>query len=142
MKATISKIIGLLIFLSATCVFADSKLPRCVVFTFGNCLGALKYPNGDIYIGEFNFGQPNGSGKITYANGDVYLGNFYEGQKHGSGDYTWADGNRYIGQFVEGHLEGRGAYYFLSKNKKNPDKYFGETSCLSFAIALTPPKIS
>jgi hypothetical protein len=126
MKAAISKIIGLLIFLSATCGFAETKLPRCIVFTFGNCLGALKYPNGDIYTGEFNFGQPNGSGKIIYANGDVYIGNFYEGQKHGSGDYTWADGNRYIGQFVEGHLEGRGAYYFLSKNKKNPDKYFGD----------------
>ena len=126
MRAAISKIIGLMIFISAACAFADTKLPKCVIFTFGNCQGSLKYPNGDIYTGEFNYGQPNGAGKMTYVNGDLYAGNFFEGQKHGVGDYTWADGNRYIGQFIGGNLEGRGAYYFLSKNKSNPDKYVGD----------------
>jgi len=126
MRAAISKFIGLTIFISAACAFADTKLPKCVIFTFGNCQGSLKYPNGDIYTGEFNYGQPNGAGKMTYANGDLYAGNFFEGQKYGVGDYTWADGNRYIGQFIGGNLEGRGAYYFLSKNKSNPDKYVGD----------------
>jgi hypothetical protein len=126
MRAAISKIIGLMIFISAACAFADTKLPKCVIFTFGHCQGSLKYPNGDIYTGEFNYGQPNGVGKMTYANGDLYAGNFFEGQKHGVGDYTWADGNRYIGQFIAGNLEGRGAYYFLGKNKTNPDKYVGD----------------
>jgi len=126
MRVTISKIICLLIFLTTSYAFADTKLPKCLIFTFGNCLGKLKYSNGDIFTGEFNYGQPNGSGKMNYANGDHYVGNFYEGQKHGIGDYTWADGNRYIGQFIDGSLEGRGAYYFLGKNKKNPDKYVGD----------------
>ena len=126
MRAAISKFIGLMIFISAACAFADTKLPKCVIFTFGHCQGSLKYPNGDIYTGEFNYGQPNGVGKMTYANGDLYAGNFFEGQKHGIGDYTWADGNRYIGQFIGGNLEGRGAYYFLGKNKSNPDKYVGD----------------
>lgn len=126
MRAAISKFIGLMIFISAAYAFADTKLPKCVIFTFGNCQGSLKYPNGDIYRGEFNYGQPNGVGKVTYANGDLYAGSFFEGQKHGVGDYTWADGNRYIGQFIGGNLEGRGAYYFLSKNKSNPDKYVGD----------------
>ena len=126
MRAAISKFIGLMIFISAACAFADTKLPKCVIYTFGNCQGSLKYPNGDIYTGEFNYGQPNGVGKMIYANGDLYAGNFFEGQKHGIGDYTWADGNRYIGQFIGGNLEGRGAYYFLGKNKTNPDKYVGD----------------
>ena len=126
MRAAISKFIGLMIFISAACAFADTKLPKCVIYTFGHCQGSLKYPNGDIYTGEFNYGQPNGVGKMTYANGDLYAGNFFEGQKHGIGDYTWADGNRYIGQFIGGNLEGRGAYYFLGKNKTNPDKYVGD----------------
>ena len=126
MKAAISKFVGLMIFISAACAFADTKLPKCVIYTFGNCQGSLKYPNGDIYTGEFNYGQPNGVGKMIYANGDLYAGNFFEGQKHGIGDYTWADGNRYIGQFIGGNLDGRGAYYFLGKNKTNPDKYVGD----------------
>ena len=126
MRAAISKFVGLMIFISAACAFADTKLPKCVIFTFGHCQGSLKYPNRDIYTGEFNYGQPNGAGKMTYANGDVYAGSFFEGQKHGIGDYTWADGNRYIGQFIEGNLQGRGAYYFLANNKVNPDKYIGD----------------
>ena len=126
MRALISKGVSLMIFVSAACAFADTKLPKCVMYTFGNCQGSLKYPNGDIYTGEFNYGQPNGSGRRNYANGDLYTGSFYEGQKHGVGDYTWADGNRYIGQFIEGNLQGRGAYYFLANNKVNPDKYIGD----------------
>jgi len=126
MRALISKGVSLMIFVSAACAFADTKLPKCVMYTFGNCQGSLKYPNGDIYTGEFNYGQPNGSGRRNYANGDLYTGSFYEGQKHGVGDYTWADGNRYIGQFIEGNLQGRGIYYFLANNKVNPDKYIGD----------------
>lgn len=126
MRVAISKIICLLIFVTTSYAFADTKLPKCLIFTFGNCLGKLTYPNGDTFTGEFNYGQPNGSGKMIYVNGDHYVGNFYEGQKHGIGEYTWADGNRYIGQFIDGSLEGRGAYYFLGKNKISPDKYIGD----------------
>ena len=125
MRAVMSKVIGLMILLSATGAFADTKLPKCVIYIFGHCQGSLKYPNGDIYTGEFNSGRPNGDGKMIYANGDLYVGSFFQGQMHGIGDYTWADSNRYIGQFIAGNLEGRGSYYLLSKNKINPDKYIG-----------------
>lgn len=126
MKAATEKIIGLLICMAATGVYAQAPLPGCVLLTVGNCSGTLRYPNGDVYLGEFNYGKPNGNGKIIYSSGDIYVGKFYEGKKHGIGDYTWADGNRYIGNFYQGNLEGQGAYYFFASRKVNPDKYVGE----------------
>lgn len=132
MNAATAKIIGLLICISATTASAEAPLPKCVLYSFGHCSGSFKYSNGDIYIGEFNYGKPDGNGKITYANGDIYIGFFLDGQKHGFGDYTWADGNKYIGIFFQGALDGRGVYYFYANNKVNPDKYVGEFRNNSF----------
>ena len=49
----------------------------------GNCIngqGALTYPDGEKYVGEFWDGRPNGKGTYTYPNGDKYVGEFRDGK--------------------------------------------------------------
>lgn len=111
---------------------AQAPLPNCVLFSFGNCTGSLRFSNGDTYTGEFNYGKPNGKGAFTYGNGDVYKGTVVEGQRHGSGTYTSAAGDKYVGPFNEGNFEGVGTYYFLAKNRSKGDVYIGEFSSNNF----------
>jgi len=103
-----------------------------VLFGFGNCIGTLRFSNGDTYTGEFNYGKPNGKGSFAYANGDSYSGTVAEGQRHGSGTYISAAGDKYVGQFNEGKFEGVGTYYFLANNRSRGDVYAGEFSSNTF----------
>ena len=36
-------------------------------------IGIIKYDNGDIYCGNFAYGQRSGAGKYRYATGDKYI---------------------------------------------------------------------
>jgi len=112
--------------------YAQAQLPKCVLFGFGNCIGTLRFSNGDIYTGEFNYGKPNGKGAFTYGNGDSYSGIVAEGQRHGSGTYISAAGDKYVGQFSEGKFDGLGVYYFLANNRSRGDIYVGEFSSNTF----------
>ena len=112
--------------------YAQTQLPKCMLFGFGNCIGTLRFSNGDIYTGEFNYGKPNGKGAFTYGNGDTYSGTVAEGQRHGSGTYTSAADDKYVGQFSEGKFEGVGTYYFLANNRSKGDVYAGEFSSNTF----------
>ena len=112
--------------------YAQAQLPKCVLFGFGNCIGTLRFSNGDIYTGEFNYGKPNGKGEFTYGNGDSYNGTVVEGQRHGSGTYTSAAGDKYVGQFSEGKFQGIGTYYFLANIRSRGDIYVGEFSSNTF----------
>ena len=112
--------------------YAQTQLPKCVLFGFGNCIGTLRFSNGDIYTGEFNYGKPNGKGAFSYGNGDTYSGTVAEGQRHGSGTYTSAAGDKYVGQFSEGKFEGVGTYSFLANNRSKGDVYAGEFSSNTF----------
>ena len=112
--------------------YAQTQLPKCVLFGFGNCIGTLRFSNGDIYTGEFNYGKPSGKGAFAYGNGDSYSGTVVEGQRHGSGTYTSAAGDKYVGQFSEGKFEGVGTYYFLANNRSRGDTYVGEFSSNTF----------
>ena len=122
----------LIILLIGGNAYAQTQLPKCVLFGFGNCIGTLRFSNGDIYTGEFNYGKPNGKGAFTYGNGDSYNGTVAEGQRHGSGTYTSAAGDKYVGQFSEGKFEGVGTYYFLANNRSKGDVYTGEFSSNTF----------
>ncbi len=41
----------------------------------------------------------NGYGAIRYSNGDEYVGDWLDDKKHGAGSYTWANGDKYEGVF-------------------------------------------
>jgi hypothetical protein len=122
----------LIILLIGGNAYAQTQLPKCVLFGFGNCIGTLRFSNGDIYTGEFNYGKPNGQGAFTYGNGDSYSGTVAEGQRHGSGIYTSTAGDKYVGQFSEGKFDGAGTYYFLANNRSKGDVYTGEFSSNTF----------
>jgi hypothetical protein len=44
-------------------------------------MGKMIKQNGDVYVGEFNFGLYNGNGKMTYADGSVFDGGWMDGNK-------------------------------------------------------------
>jgi len=61
----------------------------------GNCIngtGTYKYPDGNIYKGEWERAQNNGHGIYKFSNGDIYEGLFYHDSFSGKGKYTYADG--------------------------------------------------
>lgn len=132
MQLSIYRTFFLIILMIAGSACAQAPLPKCVLFSFGNCTGSLRFSNGDIYTGEFNYGRPNGKGAFTYGNGDVYKGTVVEGQRHGSGTYVSAAGDKYVGQFNEGNFEGVGTYYFLANNRSKGDVYTGEFRSSNF----------
>jgi hypothetical protein len=55
--------------------------------------GSYKADNGDKYIGDFMYNQPEGFGVYTWANGDEYRGFFRCGKSCGIGTM---ENNRYI----------------------------------------------
>lgn len=83
----------------------------------------INYKDGTVYEGLVNSNkQPNGFGAIYYPNGDRYTGEWSVGEKDGYGVQEWASGNRYEGQFgAGGRKYGQGTYYYSSG-----DKYIGE----------------
>ena len=81
--------------------------------------GTLTFPDGTVYVGEFNDGKKSGRGKIEYADGSVYDGEFFEDAPHGHGIYTTAK-SVYDGQIYYGHKVGHGKMTFA-----NGDVYDG-----------------
>lgn len=73
--------------------------------------GALLWPNGNCYLGEWKNGTMDGDGTFLYAvEGDKYIGAFVEDKKHGDGMYTFANGNYFKGGFVGDKRHGEGKY--------------------------------
>ena len=84
-------------------------------------MGRKRYPNRDLYEGEFLDGVREGNGTLTYyQKGDVYVGEFQNNMFHGFGVYTWGDflengewvrGRRYEGSWSKGRRKGDGVYF-------------------------------
>jgi len=72
-----------------------------------NCqsgLGVFTYGDGTKWIGEFNYGAPEGQGTCYYANGDKYVGGWERHAPHGEGIMYYHHG-RVIGALWKyGHL--------------------------------------
>jgi hypothetical protein len=91
--------------------------------TKGDCkngYGAITYPSGNKYVGNFKDGERNGYGTFTWNDGDKYVGNFKDGLSNGYGTYTFSYGDKYVGNFKDDSFNGYGTYTF-----SNGLKYVG-----------------
>lgn len=68
----------------------------------------VKFPNGNMYVGELVNEQREGYGILTYTCGDIYFGGWSKGKFNGYGIYAFAKGEIYKGQFSHGKKEGQG----------------------------------
>jgi hypothetical protein len=111
----------------------------CIKGDCKNGYGAITYPNGAKYVGNFkngkydgygtltyseakyvgNFknGERNGYGAITYPNGAKYVGNFKNGKYDGYGTFTYSDGSKYVGNFKDGERNGYGTFTYSDGSK-------------------------
>jgi len=89
--------------------------------TWTNCVGEVKFPNGERYIGELKNGQPHGQGTFTWPNGEKYVGEWRDGQRNGYGRFFWPGGDKYFGQFRNNRKHGQGTLTFA-----NGRQYVGE----------------
>lgn len=77
----------------------------------------INFDNGMIYIGDVQYGEPNGEGIMTFQNGDYYIGEWKDGYFHGMGTYYWADGEKTEGTFILGDQNGYGVYTWSNGNR-------------------------
>ena len=68
------------------------------------------------YVGQWDNGQPNGTGTITYANGDVFGNNWVDGLLSGEGTKAYANGNSLSGTFQGGELVGVGTMHYIYRD--------------------------
>jgi hypothetical protein len=90
--------------------------------------GTFTYPNGQVYIGQWEFLERNGRGTMKYADGRVYVGEFKSGLRHGKGIMTWLSGRRYEGEFVRGKRTGKGIMTYPDGRVYKGDFLDGEQS--------------
>jgi hypothetical protein len=72
--------------------------------------GAITFPNGNKYAGQWKNGEPHGQGAHTWPNGAKYVGGWKDGKEHGQGAYIYANGDKYVGEFKDGQKHGKGFY--------------------------------
>ncbi len=90
--------------------------------------GTFTYPNGQVYIGQWEFLERNGRGTMKYADGRVYTGEFKSGLRHGKGIMTWPSGRRYEGDFIRGKRSGKGILSYPDGRVYTGDFLDGERS--------------
>ncbi len=90
--------------------------------------GTFTYPNGQVYIGQWEFLERNGRGTMKYADGRVYIGEFKSGLRHGKGIMTWPSGRRYEGDFIRGKRSGKGILSYPDGRVYTGDFLDGERS--------------
>ena len=89
----------------------------------GNCIngyGECKFPNGDLYKGDFKNSKLHGRGILEMSNGDKYLGDWVNQYRQGSGKLIFANGDEYLGAFAQDKFSGKGTMTYA-----NGDRYEG-----------------
>lgn len=77
--------------------------------------GAIRYPDGSAYEGQWKNGKMHGQGVFRWANGTRYEGEYNDGLKHGEGKYYWNGQAYYQGGWARGLRQGKGAVYHKGK---------------------------
>ena len=66
--------------------------------------GIYKYPNDDIYEGEWERDKKNGLGEYKYADGSIYRGEWKDDMKHGIGTMIGNDQHEFEGVWEKDEL--------------------------------------
>ena len=83
-----------------------------------NGMAKVTWPSGNVYIGEYQHGQPHGHGTFTWADGAVYVGELQHGARHGRGKFTNAEsGDFVLGFFVDGKPSGESVQFTKDRQK-------------------------
>jgi len=80
----------------------------------------MEYRSGNVYNGEWGWGDFHGKGCLEEADGCFYDGEWFEGKRNGQGKQRFADGSEYEGTWEDDIREGSGTH----TNAKG-DKYEG-----------------
>lgn len=59
---------------------------------------------------KFDAFKPHGFGAMTWPNGATFTGQWVDGKIHGRGAMVWENGARYSGQWRNGKRDGRGSF--------------------------------
>ncbi|XP_052757842.1 LOW QUALITY PROTEIN: alsin [Galleria mellonella] len=91
--------------------------------------GKMEIPTVGIYEGQWKDNLQNGYGVMKYVTGDIYEGYFKDGQPHGhgikkQGDFTSSSATIYTGEWVNGVKQGYGVMDDIGKG----EKYLGNWS--------------
>ena len=113
------KIIAILLLSLTSTAYALPNCPSDESVKWHNCFGAITYPNGNKYVGEFQDDKRHGQGTATFPSGDKHVGEFKDGMRHGQGTYTFASGDKYVGEWKNNMRHGQGTYTFPSGTKEN-----------------------
>jgi hypothetical protein len=64
--------------------------------------------SGDVYSGEWSWGERDGQATLTQADGTAYEGAYHVGMKEGKGREKYPDGSEYEGDWKAGEKQGKG----------------------------------
>ena len=96
-------LLRLLLVLMMGSAYSQSKLPPCQNDTYrNNCNGALTYPDGSRYIGEFKSNKPDGWGIFFYPPNQMYgkfEGEWKNGVRNGVGAF-YSQNDRLDGVYI------------------------------------------
>lgn len=79
----------------------------------GEC--KIKWPSGDVYIGQVTQGKVTGRGTVYFGNGMIQEGQWLNGIMHGDDAHViYSSGLRYRGSVIDGKVTGYGSVKFPS----------------------------
>jgi hypothetical protein len=78
-----------------------------------------RFPNGDVYDGEWEDGMKQGQGTLTYAQGGSYEGEWSNNMRNGYGVNEWPNGDRYAGHWDDNKRHGKGKFTYSDGGKYN-----------------------
>lgn len=112
------KLLSLVVFMGATLLQTINA--QCIK---GNCWdgpGAMIYPSGAKYVGNYKKGKIHGKGILYFSNGNKYTGDWVNHYRQGKGVLVYHDGGQYKGDFQQSKFNGKGTFTY-----KNGDRYEG-----------------
>ena len=128
-----------LVLLAGSGAAAQSQLPACPTganAVFDTCFGAVTYPMGGKYVGEFRNDKENGMGTFTFPDGRKFVGAFRDGDFTAKGVFSFPNGEKYVGEFREGRFNGEGTYTYADGSFFVGEQFGGEPLRLGFGLGV------